>query len=319
MERSRRDNDKSENPFVKDIKLESDSLLPSDWQTFLKIRESKKSLVNLAGSEFLKTGIRQLNNNEKLVIGGGFSACGISQAVVNNKIITCPDLYSNIQEGDSRVWFHAFSEPENKNLILSADNDTYHIGLPLLQKHPNKCICIALENQFKSVIDLNKLTLLMKYDHDFISIKDNIASVIPVLFIATGCDYVSFFKGHTKISFFETFTKHVDFISGGKLPFPGKFNQVRDEWELGFLSFLRLVGAEYFKKCPIEFKGICTTLSPESLFSALYSPQQADKKHAAFIDKIRQALFKRFDEEKYIPSVDALRLHWRRSCWVPEV
>ena len=89
---------------------------------------------------------------------------------------------------------------------------------------------------------------------------------------------------------------------------------------LVFLSFLRLVGAEYFKKCANEFKDIRTPLTPASLFSALSSTERTDlENHIVFIDRIREALFKRFDEEKYIPSVDALRLHWRRSCWVAEV
>ena len=69
-----------------------------------------------------------------------------------------------------------------------------------------------------------------------------------------------------------------------------------------FLSFLRLVGAEYFKKCANEFKDICTPLTPASLFSALSSTDLEN--HIVFIDRIREALFKRFDEEKYIPSVD---------------
>ena len=91
---------------------------------------------------------------------------------------------------------------------------------------------------------------------------------------------------------------------------------------LFFLSFLRLVGAEYFRKCANEFKDICTPLAPApaSLFSALSCTERTDlENRIVFIDRIREALFKRFDEEKYIPSVDALRLHWRRSCWAAEV
>ena len=30
-------------------------------------------------------------------------------------------------------------------LLLSADNDTYHIGLPLLYKHPDKTFFVALD------------------------------------------------------------------------------------------------------------------------------------------------------------------------------
>ena len=76
----------------------------------------------------------------------------------------------------------------------------------------------------------------------------------------------------------------------------------------------------YFKRCITEFKDICTPLTPASLFSVLSSRERTDlENHIVFIDRIREALFKGFDEEKYIPSVDALRLHWRRSCWVAQV
>ena len=45
------------------------------------------------------------------------------------------DPNSNIQEGDSRLWLHAFAESKLKIIILSADNDTYHIGISLLHKY----------------------------------------------------------------------------------------------------------------------------------------------------------------------------------------
>ena len=138
LESSRRDSDKFENPFVQNFELEPESLLPSDWKKFLKIRENKKSLVNLACSEFLKIGMKKLKQNQKLVIGGGFSACGISKAVISNKVVSLMDLNSNIHEGDSRVWFHAFAESKLKIIILSANNDTYHIGLSLLHRYTNK-------------------------------------------------------------------------------------------------------------------------------------------------------------------------------------
>ena len=88
----------------------------------------------------------------------------------------------------------------------------------------------------------------MNYDHDFISIQDCITSVIPVLYIDTGCDYISFFKGHTKPSFFDTFSKHVDFFSGGKFPFHGKLNQVKDQWELGFFVFFEISRGKILSK-----------------------------------------------------------------------
>lgn len=70
----------------------------------------------------------------------------------------------------------------------------------------------------------------------------------------------------------------------------------------------------------MEFKTEYTDITPVSVFLAVTSDDLSDiENHTVFIDRIREALFKRFGEERYIPSVDALKFHWRRSCWVAEV
>ncbi len=42
-----------------------------------------------------------------------------------------PNLRSNADEGDLRVWLHSKHSTTNKKLIFSADTDVYHIGLPI--------------------------------------------------------------------------------------------------------------------------------------------------------------------------------------------
>ena len=166
-----------------------------------------------------------------------------------------------------------------------------------------------------------QLRQLLYNDGDFISVKQNITELIQQFYICTGCDYVSFFKGHGKKSFFNTFIKHIDFISKGQAPFRGMLHQTGIEWELGFLSFLRFVGSEYLKKCSIEFKYQCTgEVTPDKVYLALANKESTDiENHTIFINKIRESLFKRHDEEHYIPTVDCLRYHWRRCCWVQEI
>lgn len=242
VERSRRDIDDDQRPVVKNINLESESVLPSDWQKFLKIRENKKSLVNLVCEEFLNIGKEELTDGQHLVISGGFAANGIAKSV-SNKMVSLSILFnSNIQEGDSRVWLHAFSCTGDKVLIFSPDNDTYHIGLVLLDKHPNKSVFVAVDSQIETVIDMKKMASLMSSDLDFVNVKHNITALIQLLYISSGCDYVSFFKGHGKKSFFDTFVKNVDFISKDQRPFTGRLSQIKSEWEMGFLAFLRLLG-----------------------------------------------------------------------------
>lgn len=207
-----------------------------------------------------------------------------------------------------------------KNLIFSPDNDIYHIGLPLIEKHPEKVIFVALDSQFESVLDMEKFSLFLKYDEKFGSSVQDILPAIQVLYVATGCDYVSFFKDHGKKSFFDTFCKNAEFISSGKAPFTGSLSQFDSQIDSGFLAFLRLVGCEYFRKCAVEFKDNCPDLQIKTLFKNLSNSQNTPlENHSLLINTIREALFKRCDEEHNIPTVEALHFHWLRSCWVCKV
>ena len=68
-----------------------------------------------------------------------------------------------------------------------------------------------------------------------------------MLFVVSGCDYISFFKGHGKGAFLNTFYQHAAFISGDNA-FGLLSNILEGTKEEGFLAFLRLIGCLYFKK-----------------------------------------------------------------------
>ena len=146
VERSRRDLDGSERP-VSSVSLQGESILSRDWQTFLKIRENKKALVNLLCQELIKIH-KNKRSNKSLVISGGFESSEIAVLVSCNEEKTVSQLNSNIDERDSRVWLHTFSDCGNKLLVVSKDNDTYHIGLPLISKYNTKTIFMALDKEF---------------------------------------------------------------------------------------------------------------------------------------------------------------------------
>ncbi len=64
-----------------------------------------------------------------------------------------------------------------------------------------------------------------------------------MLFITSGCDYVSF-SGHGKSAFFQVFFQHADFITGRSMP--GSLSDSGEKnKENGFLAFLRLIGTLY--------------------------------------------------------------------------
>ena len=90
--------------------------------------------------------------------------------------------------------------------------------------------------------------------------------------------------------------------------------------ELGFLSLLRLVECEYFRRCEFEFKDACPDMTPESVLRKLAKDHSTDlETHSCFIIAIREALFNRCYEVQNLPTVEALRYHWLRSCWVCQV
>ena len=70
---------------------------------------------------------------------------------------------------------------------------------------------------------------------------------MQALFISTGCDYVSYFRSMGKATFLNVFFQHAEFICGENRQ--GCIHQTASENKgCGFLSFIRLIGACYFKK-----------------------------------------------------------------------
>lgn len=93
------------------------------------------------------------------------------------------------------VWLHAVHCPYNNVLIYSPDNDVYHIGLPLVQQYPQKQFIVQVKAAgYDSLfLDLNKFLSQLQKHQDLTGVsKDKLACILQVLFIATGCDFVSY-------------------------------------------------------------------------------------------------------------------------------
>lgn len=94
-------------------------------------------------------------------------------------------------------------------------------------------------------------------------------------------------------------------ISSG-LNVPGTLEDMGTDG-MGFLSFIRLVGAGYFSKHTSAFIAV----SPENLYHSLQT------KHKQWLLKITDVVWGRVSrEDQAVPSWDALYLHWRRCVWV---
>ena len=86
-----------------------------------------------------------LRSHQKIVVAGGFDGEWRDKAVSIKRGQAStwePSLSSNHEEGDSRVWLHAFSSGKAQVLIYSPDTDTYsrpsHIRPPLGKTRRNR-------------------------------------------------------------------------------------------------------------------------------------------------------------------------------------
>ena len=86
------------------------------------------------------------------------------------------------------------------------------------------------------------------------------------------------------------------------------------QMDVGYLSFLRLVGTVYYKKYNTGFE----TPNPVTHFNSFHQPDTTPVlQHHQWMENIRQTIWDRVQfETEMIPSNDALDRHWKRTCWV---
>ena len=312
--------------YCDDINI--DTKIPSGkWHTnFINCRECKRNLVIFLGNYFLKTAQQYLQTHHKLYVAGAFQGHEINTAWFvhgKNKAQPDPEFYCKAEETDTRIWLHVKQSSSTKMLILSPDTDVYHIGCPL-QSAASKDIRILLsklssrELKFLSLSNLLN-ALLNINDPDLAHIPPTILpQVLQSLYVCTGCDYISFFSGIGKATFLRYFYQYATFItSGSDTSTPGTLANIgltNNEYSLGFLSFVRLVGTAYYKLHSSGFD----SPSPATYYRSLASPSVGvEEQHSIWLDNIRQNIWDRVKfENDMIPSDDALLLHWKRSCWV---
>lgn len=106
--------------------------------------------------------------------------------------------------------------------------------------------------------------------------------------------------------------QHANFITGGSDPIGSLANVTPQNADMGLLAFIRLVGSAYFKKHLTGFKHT----TPEALFHSVTGATQ-DVQHRDWLNIIQHTVWERtYDESHYIPSYEALTLHWKRCTWV---
>lgn len=197
--------------------------------------------------------------------------------------------------------------PSTTKFWSSPDTDTYHIGLPVLaaaEESKDVLVQLSLKMDKKEYIQMSILLQCLRTDPDLGMVnKDDIASIIQSTYVASGCDFTSFY-GCGKASFLSAFYMYPEFITG--LDGHGSLSDYINEG--GLLAFYRLVGCTYFQKfssvMPVEYK------SPKQLFQSFNEINSPIQRHCVWLDCIRDHSWEKVEnEDDVMPSNDALKFH----------
>ena len=300
----------------------AEAVVPKKWQEMLKCRKCKRGLTTFLSS-YICDNIILPRMDQKFITSG---ATGTADALEITKTPTGKKndkkhttVYSsNTSESDTRVWLHA-KHSEGRNIfIFSPDTDVYHVGLPLVSPEVQVTVQLSKPGDKElKLLDLNLLLDQLKRDPCLVNIpKEDVPHVIQMLFVCTGCDYISFFSGIGKSYFFKVFLDYANFILGDvRGAFTTRYTQsdIHNQSRITLLPFIRLVGCAYMMKHANAFHG----QTPQSLLNSLSQANSAYHQHEQWLDNIRQTIWDRISfENQTIPSMTALEYHWRRSCWI---
>ena len=222
-----------------------------------------------------------------------------------------------------RIWRHAYQSKANKILIYSPDTDVYNIGLPLtsISSHVECIVQINLPHSNEQrFVSINNLQTALDNDPDLASIdRERLPSTLQMLFIVSGCDYMSYFAGIGKAAFLNAFYHYSDFITGNKQEGSLSDSSSESEMKIGFLSFVRLIGTLYFKKHLSAFVALKCVQTPVQFFNSI-AGQTIEERHELWYGNIRGIVSDRIcSEEERMPSYTSLWRHWLRSCWVAQM
>ena len=104
-----------------------------------------------------------------------------------------------------RIWWHVTVANAQRILIYSSDTDVYNIGVAVANKLPQKDIIVQINvvhaREHKHV-HIQNLVKVLESDLDIASIpQDNLSTIFHMLYVVSGCDYISYFSGFGKGTF----------------------------------------------------------------------------------------------------------------------
>ncbi|XP_072029408.1 uncharacterized protein [Amphiura filiformis] len=314
IEQERRDHD---DEIEKDMysEITDTSVLPSNWAGFLKLRKNKHLLCNYLFHRFQEIVGPYLSSDTKFIVSGGFhhalndkgprSVCVTRDRVTEYTFQFENNAVSqNHEESDTQIWLHVLDTNCDTVHIRSKDRDIGVIGISHFEKFATKQIYIEFQQEPIKYLDLNMLHHAFCNDPDLVSLPaGKIGHIVQVLYIASGCDFVSYFEGQGKSTFLKILCQYCRFIAGQKdSNFGSLHNTDHDSSRLGLLAFYRLIGCVYFQSNRVSLNKYDT---PENVFKTCTSTDILTKHHQ-YLDIIRQGTWKGEYENSLLPSNAAL-------------
>ena len=217
MERSRRDA-QSLDPTHEHLDLDLSCPCPKEWSKVIGCRSCKSHLIHtIAHTSLELMAIQDLADGQTFVTAGGFRDNHADQAWevgLSSSIELVPHLTSNHEEADTRVWCNAknFSHV----VIYSPDTDTTMIGLGLIDDLQSSILLkVDMPGSARpEYVDLNHLADAIRRDTDLAAAPEQMRiPLVQIVFVASGCDFVSFFSGLGKTSFFKALYANCTFIT----------------------------------------------------------------------------------------------------------
>ncbi len=129
------------------------------------------------------------------------------------------------------------------------------------------------------------------------------------IYITFGCDYVSFWVGHGKVSFLNAFFNHAEFLSDNYLP--GKLSNYDDS---NILFFYWLICCVYFKQANSENKDFTLHMALYNIVRGEHPKLSHLETHMEWLHIIRNAArVGKTGEENVLPHYTVLSYHWQRT------
>lgn len=228
--------------------------LPAAWRAYIECHECKRSIIQAIGTSYLSTLRFIVPEGKCLVVAGCYSDDSGNRAwVIEGGAMVPqqePHYTTTAEEADMRMWKHAIECNGRRIIICSPDTDVYNIGITFLQRSQASFIIQLNQPHSRELkyLNLTNFSQALLHDTDLAPLpRTSVHSILQMLFICTGCDYISYFSGIGKVSFLNIFLQHARFISGDETQGLLSYTSSRDQ-KNGFLAFIRLVGTAYFKK-----------------------------------------------------------------------